>query len=180
MNKIKIQKVLLILSLLSVFLLLVIMGAPFSVDSASYVGSEKCKECHGDLSKAFSSNIHSKAGFYGVKDAGCESCHGPAGGHVTTGDKVAILNPAKLKGEAVADKCLECHSKDKGQMFWKGSVHSSNEVGCTSCHGIHANKEKLLKKADQKDVCFTCHYDVRSAMFKRSKHPLRDSSSLSE
>lgn len=174
-----IQKRLLILTIMVGCLLFVIAGVAFSIDSASYVGSDKCKACHGDLAKTFSTNIHSKAGFYGVKDAGCESCHGPAGKHVDTGDKSAIINPANLNSETVSTKCLECHSKDKGQMFWKGSVHSSNELGCTSCHGIHSNKEKLLKKSVEKDVCFTCHYDVRSSMFKRSKHPLRDSSSPS-
>lgn len=164
------------------FILFVVLSTHRTViGDVSYAGTESCKSCHEDFYNSFIKTTH------GIKanprtpaaKQGCESCHGPGGGHVTTGDKAAILNPAKLKGEAVAEKCLECHSKDKGQMFWKGSVHSSNELGCTSCHGIHSSKEKLLKKAVEKDVCFTCHYDVRSSMFKRSKHPLRDSSSPS-
>lgn len=175
MNKREIPKKLFLLSALTGCLML--LGAfAFALDG-SYVGSEKCGECHGDLVKAFSGSIHAKSGYYGFKDAGCESCHGPASGHVESGDSAAILNPGKVSGEAASARCLECHSKDKKQMFWHGSIHESQGVNCVACHKVHGGNAKLLAKKTENDLCFTCHFDVRADMLKRSKHPMRDSSS---
>ncbi len=169
---------LLFMTVLACCLLLAANGiSPAAVDD--YVGSGKCKECHEGIVGSFRANIHAKAAYYGEKNAGCESCHGPAGGHVESGDKEKIRNPAKIGAEGAAAACLSCHGKDKGQMFWKGSAHDGQEVGCNACHKIHVNKAKLLAKADEKDVCFACHGEVRASMLKRSKHPMRDSSSPS-
>lgn len=145
-----------------------------------YVGSEKCKVCHDELAKGFSSNIHSKAGYYGIPDAGCESCHGPGGAHAVAGDKAAIVNPSKIGAKKGAETCLTCHTKDKKLMLWKGSVHNNEELNCTSCHQMHATpgSGKLLKNREEK-VCFDCHQLIRSSILKRSKHPLEDSSSPS-
>jgi DmsE family decaheme c-type cytochrome len=144
---------------------------------AGFVGSEKCKECHGDMAKAFSTNIHAKSGAYGFKDGGCESCHGPGSVHAESGDASAIINPAKVTAEAASAKCLECHSKDKKQMLWHGSIHENQKLSCASCHKVHGDNNKLLAKKLETDLCMTCHSDVRADMFKRSKHPMRDSSS---
>jgi DmsE family decaheme c-type cytochrome len=156
---------------------LLLAYAGISPADVGYVGSDKCKECHEGLVGSFNANIHSKAAFYGATNAGCESCHGPAGDHVESGDTTKIRNPAKLGAEAAADACLSCHGKDKGRMFWKGSTHDIQQVGCATCHKIHGNKAKLLAASDEKEVCFACHKDVRASMLKRSKHPMRDSSS---
>ncbi|MEW6002633.1 MAG: hypothetical protein AB1638_08325, partial [Nitrospirota bacterium] len=50
---------------------------PGEIVKGSYVGSEKCKECHDEHAKGFLANIHSKTGYYEISDGGCESCHGP-------------------------------------------------------------------------------------------------------
>ena len=156
---------------------LLMLGAmAFAVDG-NYVGSEMCKVCHGDLAKAFATNIHGKAEAYGFKDAGCESCHGPAGAHITAGDKAAITNPSKIDYEAASETCLKCHQKGKGQMFWHGSIHESQKLACVVCHKIHGGNDKLLSQKNENELCIGCHSDVRAAMFKRSKHPMRDSSS---
>ncbi|MDO8721666.1 MAG: DmsE family decaheme c-type cytochrome [Syntrophales bacterium] len=169
-------KKLLFLSILTACLMLI--GAfSFAVEGGNAVG-EKCKECHTDLVKSFSTNIHAKAGAYGLKNAGCESCHGAAANHISSGDKAAIVNPGKI-GEAATVGCLRCHDKGKGQMFWHGSIHESQKVGCVACHKVHGGNDRLLAKKKEIDLCLTCHADVRADMFKRSKHPLRDSSSPS-
>lgn len=178
----------LVLPLLLCALSLVVFGAQAAgketgdAPKGQYVGNEKCKECHDELAKGFSSNIHSKAGYYGVPETGCESCHGPGAAHAASGDKSAIVNPARVEAKSGSGACLKCHSKNRKLMFWKGSAHNSNELSCSSCHRMHAVSldGKLLKKANEEKVCFDCHYDVRPALFMRSKHPLRDSSSPSE
>lgn len=158
--------------------LLSIGALAFAVDGG-YLGGEKCKECHTDTVKAFSTNIHAKAGAYGFAGAGCESCHGAATAHVTSGDAKAVTNPAKIDVEAASASCLNCHSKGKGQTYWHGSIHESQKLACVACHKIHGGNDKLLAKKTENELCVSCHVDVRADMFKRSKHPMRDSSSPS-
>ena len=174
MNSKRVVIKLFLLSLLTVCLLLPGMLS-FAVEG-NYVGSEKCAECHADLAKAHATSIHSKAGAYGVKDAGCESCHGPGGNHVVSGDKGAIVNPARADQEAASAQCLSCHSKGKKLMYWHGSMHEG--LSCVACHKVHGGNDALLVKANELDLCFSCHIEVRADIFKRSKHPMRDSSSL--
>lgn len=168
------KKLFLMLALAGCLLLLGAMA--FAVDGNN-VGDGKCKECHEDNAKAFSLTVHAKAGAYGFKDIGCESCHGPASGHVADGNKSAIINPAQIDGEAASATCLKCHSKDKKQMFWHGSVHENQKLSCVACHKVHGGNDKLLAKKTETDLCFSCHSNVRADMLKRSKHPMRDSSS---
>jgi len=169
-------------SAISICLILVSVWA-FAVDGAStgkkVMFGEICLECHADLTKAFSTNVHAKSGAYGFKDASCESCHGTTSGHVTSGDKNAVTNPAKIDGETASATCLNCHSKNKGQMFWHGSVHEGQKISCVDCHKVHGGNVRLLSKKNEIDLCVGCHSNVRADMLKRSKHPLRDASSVS-
>jgi len=134
-----------------------------------------CADCHEET---LADGIHSKTVYYG-EQRNCETCHSGAAKHAESGE-AAVVNPGKVDKEKASEICLECHSKDKARMFWKGSVHESQELGCTSCHNVHGDRDKLLTKDDEKNVCFTCHFDVRADMLKRSKHPLRDSSTPSK
>lgn len=175
MNRKMMLKKLLLLSALTGWLLL--MAALAFAAEKGYAGGEKCKECHTDLVKSFATNIHAKVSAYGLADSGCETCHGSADKHLATGDKGAIINPSLIDEEAASAKCLSCHSKDKKQMYWHGSIHESQKLSCVACHKVHGGHDKLLAKATELDLCFSCHSEVRADMFKRSKHPLRDSSS---
>ena len=40
------------------------------------------------------------------------------------------------------------------------------------CHNIHATEQKVLNKATQADVCFTCHKEQRAQTRRISTHPL--------
>jgi DmsE family decaheme c-type cytochrome len=150
--------------------------APPQIPGAIFVGSESCDSCHDDQAKAFNNSVHSKFDSKGGKAVNCETCHGPASIHVNNPEKGNILNPATIHGEAASSSCASCHSNDKIQTHWKGSVHSKNEGGCASCHQIHGGKERLLKGKSESDTCFKCHSDVRADMLKRSKHPVHNSS----
>lgn len=164
------------------FLLSALAGCLMSLGAFAFaaggnaVGNE-CKECHSELTKAFAVNIHAKAASYGFAGASCESCHGSTSGHVASGDTSAVVNPSKVDEEAASAICLKCHSKSKGQMFWHGSIHESQKLSCVACHKVHGGNAKQLAKKTEADLCYSCHADVRADMFKRSKHPMRDSSS---
>lgn len=166
---------LLLVPSLAFSLLLLFVGGALAAEGTG----APCADCHAGTAKAFAGNIHSKIAYYGEK-GGCEACHSGAAQHAQSGDPTQVVNLGKLDPEKASEVCLECHRKDKAQMFWQGSIHESQSVGCTTCHQVHSNREKLLGKADQKDLCFTCHFDVRADMSKRSKHPLRDSSTPSK
>lgn len=140
-------------------------------------GSAVCKECHPEIAAAFGTNIHSKGAAYGYADAGCESCHGPGEAHASSGDKSDIRNPARLAPEGANASCLDCHSKTKGLMFWHGSTHEG--YSCLTCHKVHGSHDKLLAQRNENDLCVSCHLNVRADLFKRSRHPMRDTSSLS-
>lgn len=47
----------------------------------------------------------------GLKNAGCEVCHGPGGLHVQTG------RPADIKGELTREDCEACHTSERVRAF---------------------------------------------------------------
>jgi DmsE family decaheme c-type cytochrome len=134
----------------------------------------QCAECHEDTVNAFGINVHSHMADYGVK-GDCSSCHAGAAEHIESGDPEDITNLANVDSAKASAACLECHSKDKNSMFWLGSEHDANGLNCMDCHNLHGEEAKLLKEGKQKDLCFTCHMDVRATMMKRSSHPVSDS-----
>jgi DmsE family decaheme c-type cytochrome len=45
-------------------------------------------------------------------------------------------------------------------------------VTCDTCHKTHANKDKIVSKAAQAEVCYTCHKEQRAQVNKPSHHPI--------
>ena len=172
-----------ICGLLSAFLVLRAVNnqhawAAEAANAVAYTGGEKCAPCHPEVVSGFKHNIHAKSGHYGV-NLSCESCHGQADAHIQTGDPARITNPAKIEAERAAGICFECHSRDARLTYWRGSAHNTKNIACPTCHQVHdgLGREHLLKAGLERELCLNCHQEVRSALFKRSKHPMRDSSS---
>ena len=70
--------------------------------------------------------------------------------------------------------CTSCHSKASHAM-WGGSQHDQRNVGCTSCHDVHAPKgDKLLKAADETALCATCHRTIVNKQLKFNHMPVRE------
>ncbi len=44
-------------------------------------------------------------------NVGCESCHGPASGHVKNPVRETVINPARLDYVKANDTCIQCHSQ---------------------------------------------------------------------
>lgn len=139
------------------------------------MGVEVCDECHADQVAGMRMNPHGQ-----VADArtpfagnGCETCHGPGTTHFDAEGNCIISLRGKF-GESVEmrnDICLGCHTGD--MMHWPGSTHESEDLACTSCHGIHT-PSGVLERTTQAEVCYRCHQDIRAQTYRLSAHPIRD------
>jgi DmsE family decaheme c-type cytochrome len=142
---------------------------------AAQPGAE-CAGCHEAVVKAFAANPHAVAAH--EKAVGCASCHAGAAAHAESGDPAQIFSFRTADAEHAAEVCLHCHASGRGQRLWRGSAHEAAEVSCVGCHAVHAGRPRLLAAADEGATCFSCHFDVRGDVMKRSAHPLRDASRL--
>jgi DmsE family decaheme c-type cytochrome len=111
----------------------------------------------------------------------CESCHGASPQHMAAppqGQKrippaVVFAGPNASPPEERNKVCIGCHESGL-RMNWQGSQHATNDVACVNCHTVHAIKDKVLVKASQPPVCFTCHVEQRAQSFQYSHHPIRE------
>jgi DmsE family decaheme c-type cytochrome len=108
----------------------------------------------------------------------CEACHGPGDVHVKARKKRGgtIINFGKNVWTPVKDqneKCLACHQTHQ-RIEWKGSIHEFNGLACVSCHKIHVAKDPVLDRAEQANVCYTCHRSKQAKFFESSHHPVRE------
>jgi len=104
----------------------------------------------------------------------CETCHGPSPEHVAESGKPVTTVFKGKKASPVAErnaKCLSCHQAGL-RMHWSGSQHDTRGVACNDCHTVHATDQKVLRKATQAEVCFTCHKNERAQSRRISTHPL--------
>jgi DmsE family decaheme c-type cytochrome len=110
----------------------------------------------------------------------CLSCHGPSLTHAKQPtdvkerphpDRVFSRSYASSPSERSA-VCLTCHDRDSKRAMWAGSPHAVADIACNSCHQVHTNRDKVLKKATQAEVCYKCHKEQRAQMNKPSHHPV--------
>jgi DmsE family decaheme c-type cytochrome len=149
--------------------------AAAATQAGEYVGQETCLTCHEDRDykgtlHAMTSNARTPASTHG-----CESCHGPGKAHVDGGgDKTKIINPANLKPQQSSEICATCHNRDS-HLLWSGSQHDQRNVGCVTCHSIHAPKgERQLKAKSELELCATCHRNVVNKQNRNSHMPVRE------
>ncbi len=154
-------------------------STPPSASPSNYVGSKACKTCHPDIYSTFYRNPHYRleSGNQPPEHTGCEGCHGPGQQHVEAhGGKTTIPRAFSLmKPEAVADTCLECHAKDVNRANIRRSSHTLNGFACTTCHSIHRSPApKFLLARLQRDLCYSCHGDVRAQFQMPGKHRVNE------
>jgi DmsE family decaheme c-type cytochrome len=142
---------------------------------ATYVrDAEVCAGCHEDSMEPYSRTAHGRAFAHDPKGAlaalNCEACHGPRSHHVDNPDASLALTERQYQLT-----CLQCH-QDGGRMYWQSSPHKAADVSCTSCHTVMEKRSHraLLAKVDEKEVCYSCHVDVRGQMQKTFHHPVRE------
>jgi DmsE family decaheme c-type cytochrome len=149
--------------------------AAASAQASGYVGEDTCLTCHEQQSykgtaHAFKADAKTPAATHG-----CESCHGPGQAHVEGGgDKTKIVNPKNISPREASETCTTCHDRAK-HALWSGSQHDQRNVGCVSCHSVHAAKgEPLLAAASQIDLCSTCHRAIVNKQYRFNHMPVRE------
>lgn len=154
-------------------------ATPVGEEKAERVGASTCLACH-PAKEAFHENIHAKVWPIEKKiefEAACETCHGPGSLHAAAaGDRsnpgfATIRGPSELKSAKGAETCLQCHEGGK-RIHWEGSVHESRDVGCASCHAVHAGRKKLLLADTEIDTCTKCHQNMKAEFRRMSHHPV--------
>lgn len=135
------------------------MVAPPSVAGATFVGSEKCSQCHDGITSKFHDASHAKMMAPGdnAKDIGCESCHGPASLHVKSGGGAGTIKNPKNSPET----CFQCHLDKRGE-FNLPNTHPvmAGKMGCSDCHNAHTG-DAVLEGSTNMDTtnssCLKCH-----------------------
>lgn len=91
------------------------------------------------------------------------------------GDKSKIVAFSQLAPKQVLDNCLRCHAETLGRANIRRSTHSLAGVACNSCHSLHKPKtQKALLAKEQRDVCCTCHANVRAQFSQPFKHRVNE------
>jgi DmsE family decaheme c-type cytochrome len=146
-----------------------------NTNPADYVGEDTCLTCHEDqkysgTAHGLKTNARTPAATHG-----CESCHGPGKAHVDAGgDATKIVRPAALKPQEASAICASCHTRST-HAFWSGSQHDQRNVGCLTCHSVHAPKgERQLKAESEAQICATCHRNVVNKQSRLNHMPVRE------
>ena len=174
------------------FLVLLLPGAnaeidsqedPYSLDAlieagGTYVGVEACLTCHPTQHKQMLQESHGQASDsrspYAANN--CETCHGPGGKHVVIDNNIGGLvafagkNPSPVGAQNTM--CLQCHQG--GSLIpWHDSLHDAARVPCTGCHTMH-KPSKVMDRASEAEVCYTCHKKTRAQSYQMSSHAIRE------
>jgi DmsE family decaheme c-type cytochrome len=130
--------------------------------AGGYAGAEACKTCHENEYDAWEKSRHyatTNDTRGGPSKQGCEGCHGAGAEHVANpADTSKLFKFKTASTKEINAQCLTCHASSTQQMHAINSMHSKNDISCTSCHSAHhsTTPEFLLVKA-QPELCYTCH-----------------------
>lgn len=147
-------------------------------------GADTCLGCHDDESATYSAaaifkgrHAHrgDKRSPFGAGGLQCEACHGPGAAHARN-KKAASINSLRADPSRTAEQrnqpCLGCH-QSTSRIGWHAGAHERGGVACSDCHKVHQERDPMLVKASEADVCFACHRQRRADFQKPSSHPVR-------
>ena len=131
-------------------------------------GADTCLACHDPESDAppfvtagIFKTRHAHRGDarapFGPGNLQCEACHGPGARHSSKGSKKTLtINSLKANSFLAApqrnEPCLTCH-QDRARSAWHVGAHDRNQVACTDCHQMHVERDAVLAKDSQREVC---------------------------
>ncbi len=151
-------------------------------------GADSCLECHDkdDAGPNFSFDAifksphgrrHDPRAPFGPGGLQCEACHGPGASHADKHAKKKLtinsFKPDSIYTPAQRNQaCLACH-ENGARMAWHAGAHDRAGMACTDCHRMHVDRDPVLDKKTEAQVCFRCHKQQRADFQKTSSHPLR-------
>lgn len=128
---------------------------------------QRCLTCHG------------KPDTLGAGNAGgvhCESCHGPAFGHLAAvgrgNPREGVVNPSRLSANDQVEVCAQCHTgftyqsdpmpddllvSNQVNALRRAEcyVQSGAKLNCTGCHDPHDNSKNVVERSVA--TCLGCH-----------------------
>jgi DmsE family decaheme c-type cytochrome len=144
--------------------------------AATAEASAVCLGCHEEHQQNMARSAHAVAA--DARTPTCVSCHGASAKHLE--DPAGVKPERVFKGSAAlvaADAsamCLTCHETDHRRALWATSAHPVADVGCTTCHKSHVNRDPTLARQTQADTCYACHKEQRVQVQRPSRHPLAE------
>jgi DmsE family decaheme c-type cytochrome len=169
------------------------LAQPATVPGATFIGTEKCLECHEDEGEKFGEtkmgHIFLEAPRDDLEKLACENCHGPGSRHAADDKAPGLIlgfgKTSTFPVEVQNQACLQCHEQGP-QTFWRTSAHEAKSVACVDCHEVMKKttnsaqlaavdeKNPFGAKRAQTETCLKCHAQ-RAAQMQRSSHmPLRE------
>lgn len=144
-------------------------GAEVQVQGFSEGGDQGCLACHATAAMAGITHTRHQT-------VACEVCHGGAADHAR--DPTRYPRPSVDFGKSLAemaathnDQCLQCH-RAPARANWPHSAHERLAVRCVDCHTLHRDRDPVLDRQSQDEVCVACHRHQRMELHKRSAHPI--------
>ena len=144
--------------------------------SKGFIGAITCKDCHEKQYETYRQSVHSQKHVKGPESQdACETCHGAGAAHVEKGggrgvDTFAFEKEAGHTAEEITEVCFKCHASTPRMTYWDMGNHKKSDVACTTCHVLHGPP----RPPNQLAVCFNCHRDIKSAVDKLSRHPVKE------
>jgi DmsE family decaheme c-type cytochrome len=150
----------------------------------SQEGADTCLGCHDEEGPGYAASAifktrHAQRGNprspFGAGGLQCEACHGPGAAHAKN-KKAASINTFKRDATLpLAQRnqaCMSCH-EGGSRTGWHAGAHESSQLACTDCHKVHVERDPVLAKATEPEVCYRCHTTQRASFQNTSAHPLR-------
>ncbi len=150
--------------------MLLIAALASSAIRAEQTAGALCADCHEEIVASYGKTSHGTT-ISAMPDRAhsvCESCHGAAVEHASTGDPELIFNPANTDQFQADLLCLNCHS-DGILDNWEFSDHNGGGATCSDCHTTHGGS---TAKESGEALCYSCHIEVKAATYLPSHHPI--------
>lgn len=119
-------------------------------------GASLCTECH---EMALEKTVHEP-----VARGQCTACHDPHGS----------AGPHLLVEPTVGQLCAQCHEDTTRDLTF---VHGPVAAGeCVACHQAHSSPRPKLVRADERELCVTCHSPIaeRTSAPAKTHRPVAD------